>query len=114
MGTDGISVELTVTNSGARAGSDLVQLYVRSLERGIDRPDKELRAFGKIRLAPDQSGNVRLSISPRDFSYFDIDAKAFVARAGRYELVIASNATEVHRTITITLAKDYVEPGGGQ
>jgi beta-glucosidase len=97
MGTDSIAVDLTVVTTGDRAGSDLVQLYVRPLEPGIDRPDKELRAFSKVRLDSNQSGGVHLTVMPRDLSSVDTDAKAFVAKAGQYELLIARNAEEIHR-----------------
>jgi beta-glucosidase len=110
MGKDGISVAMTVTNTGERAGSDLVQLYVRPLGTSVDRPDKELRAFVKVRLDPGQSADVHLSVTPRDLSYFDVDAKAFIAPAGNYELLVAANASEVHRAIPISLTKDYVAP----
>jgi beta-glucosidase len=110
MGTDGVSVALTVTNTGERAGSDLVQLYVRPLGTSVDRPDKELRAFVKVRLDPGQSADVHLSVTPRDLSYFDVDAKAFIAPAGNYELLVAANTSEVHRAIPISLTKDYVAP----
>ncbi|KEA09372.1 beta-glucosidase [Rhizobium rhizogenes] len=110
MGTEGISVDLTVVNTGDRAGSDLVQLYVCPLESGIDRPDKELRAFSKVCLDSNRAGGVHLTVMPRDLSYFDTDAKAFVAKAGQYELLIARNAEEIHRAIPISLAADYIEP----
>jgi beta-glucosidase len=110
MGTDDISVALTVTNTGARTGADLVQLYVRPLDRDVERPDKELRAFKKVHLAPYEHAEVRLAISPRDLSYFDVGKKAFIAPAGSYELVIASSALDTHRTVPFRLTKEYVLP----
>jgi beta-glucosidase len=109
MGKDGISVELTLKNTGERAGSDLVQLYVRPLGTSVNRPDKELRAFAKVRLDPGQSADVHLSVTQRDLCYFDVDAKAFVAPAGDYELLISSNAAETHGAIRISLAGRYVQ-----
>ncbi|NTI63682.1 beta-glucosidase [Agrobacterium rhizogenes] len=109
MMDDGITVDVDVTNVGARAGADVVQLYVRALESDVDRPDKELRAFGKIHLEPGRSGKVSLTISSRDLSYYDVDAGAFVAQAGRYELVLAASATDAKHKVVVRLADDYEE-----
>jgi hypothetical protein len=50
-----------------------------------------------VRLDSNQSGGVRPTVTQRDLSYFDTDAKAFVAKAGQYELLIVRNAEEIHR-----------------
>jgi beta-glucosidase len=108
MGADGISIELSVTNVGDRPGTDLVQLYVRPVDPTVDRPDKELRAFRKLHLAPNQSGNIHFSVAPRDLCFFDVNARAFVAPAGQYQLIIASNAIDIHRTLPFRLEEDHV------
>lgn len=92
-------------NTGDRDGSDLIQLYVRPRTTVIDRPNKELRAFGKVHLTPGQSDTVRLSIKPRDLNYFDVDTKAFVAPTGDYDILVAANASDIRQTITINLAR---------
>jgi beta-glucosidase len=109
MTPDGIALELSVTNTGDRHGSDTVQLYVRPLDHSQDRPDKELRAFAKVHLAPGETGSVRLSIGPRDLTYFDVQSKSFTAPAGRYELLVAANAREIHQSISVELARPYIE-----
>jgi beta-glucosidase len=105
---EGISVHLPVKNVGEREGSDLVQLYVTHLNSPIDRPVKELRAFEKVRLSPSQEADVHLSITPKDLSYFDVEARAFVVPAGNCELVIAFNAIQVHRHITINVPNAFI------
>lgn len=110
IGEAGVSVEVDVTNTGARAGSDVVQLYVRPIGSKIDRPDKELRAFGKLHLAAGKTGTVSLGIRLRDLAYFDVEAKAFVAPAGGYELVVAAHALDVRGTVRIALSETWLEP----
>ncbi|MBB3945178.1 beta-glucosidase [Rhizobium skierniewicense] len=102
MGEDGITVTLDVTNTGARKGSEVVQLYVRPLGSSVSRPDKELRAFAKLELEPGETKTATLKVSVRDLSFFDVDAKAFRSEAGDYELVLAANAADIRSRIAIT------------
>jgi beta-glucosidase len=108
MEPDGITVTVELTNVGDRAGSELVQLYVRPLAATVERPDKELRAFAKLRLAPGQTGRTSLLVKPRDLSYFDMETKAFRAAAGRYQLLLAANATDIRSAITIENPREWI------
>ncbi|NTE87993.1 glycoside hydrolase family 3 C-terminal domain-containing protein [Agrobacterium rubi] len=102
MGEDGITVTLDVTNTGARKGSDVVQLYVRPLGSTVSRPEKELRAFAKLELEPGETKTAVMKVSVRDLSFFDVEAKAFRSDAGDYELVLAANAVDIRSRIAIT------------
>ncbi len=107
MGVEGITVAIDITNSGERAGSELVQLYVRSPASTVARPEKELRAFAKLRLAPGETGTAFLVVRHRDLSYFDEPTKRFRAAAGRYELLLAANASDIRSRVAIDLASDW-------
>ncbi|MGZ9719895.1 glycoside hydrolase family 3 C-terminal domain-containing protein [Rhizobium miluonense] len=108
IGPEGITVSVDITNIGDRRGSELVQLYVRPLAATVERPDKELRAFAKLQLAPGETGTASLVVGPRDLSYFDEETKAFRASAGRYELLVAANAADIRSTVTIELAREWI------
>ncbi|ENN85644.1 putative beta-glucosidase protein [Rhizobium freirei PRF 81] len=108
MGSEGLTVSVDITNIGDRRGSELVQLYVRPLAPTVERPDKELRAFAKVQLAPGETGTASLVLGPRDLSYFDEKTKAFRASAGRYELLAAANAADIRSNVTIELAKEWI------
>ncbi|MBT9370514.1 glycoside hydrolase family 3 C-terminal domain-containing protein [Rhizobium sp. CSW-27] len=101
MGADGITVEVDLTNIGERRGSDVVQLYVKPLTSGVERPEKELRAFAKLELEAGETGTARLTVTSRDLSYFDVEARAFRSEAGDYELLIAASATDIRGRIAI-------------
>jgi beta-glucosidase len=64
-------VTVPVTNSGTRAGSEIVQCYVAPPRGELFRPAKELKAFGKIRLGPGETGEVTLVLTGRSFSCWD-------------------------------------------
>ena len=108
MVEEGVTVTIDVTNTGDRTGFELVQLYVRPLGSTVERPDKELRAFAKLRLAPGETGTALLVVRPRDLSYFDEQVGAFRAAAGRYELLAAANAADIRSAVTIELAREWI------
>ncbi|WP_434734171.1 glycoside hydrolase family 3 C-terminal domain-containing protein (plasmid) [Rhizobium sp. YTUHZ044] len=110
MGPDGITVSIDVTNTGDRPGSELVQLYVRSPLAKVERPDKELRAFAKLSLQPGETGTAVMKIVPRDLAYFDIEAGAFRAEPGDYQLVLAANAADARSVIDLPSPAGYVLP----
>ncbi|HLH99988.1 MAG TPA: glycoside hydrolase family 3 C-terminal domain-containing protein [Acidimicrobiales bacterium] len=73
-----ITVEVPVTNTGHRAGAEVVQLYVAPpagptpVPGGRLRPVKSLQAFAKVRLAAGESTTVRLELVERSFAYYDV------------------------------------------
>ena len=64
-----ITASATITNTGARAGEEVVQLYVRDLVGSVTRPVQELKGFEKIALAPGQSRTVAFTIRPEDLAF---------------------------------------------
>jgi beta-glucosidase len=80
---DTVSVEADVTNTGARPGSEVVQLYVAPLAPPLVRPPKELKAFAKVRLDPGHAATVRLELGPRAFACWDPGDRAWPELAPR-------------------------------
>lgn len=109
MGPDGVTVEIDVTNTGNRAGAELVQLYVKPKSSRLPRPTKELKAFTKLHIPPRATATAKLSIAVRDLAYFDPDARAWIAEAGDYDLVIASNAEDIRTTLPLRLSTEWRE-----
>ncbi len=66
-----LTVSVPVTNTGARAGSEVVQCYVAPASSRLARPPKELKAFAKVRLEPGETTTVELSLDDRAFAYWD-------------------------------------------
>ncbi len=95
------TVSLTVENTGERRGSTVVQLYVCPRNGGGLRPEKELKAFAKVDLAPGESGTVRLTLSPRDLAHFDAEAKAWRIAAGEYDLRLGENSASLETIATL-------------
>jgi beta-glucosidase len=84
-----VSVSFDVTNTGKVEGAEVAQLYVSDPSAKADRPERELKGFEKVRLAPGATKHVTLELDARAFSYWDesahkwtIDPGKFVVRAG--------------------------------
>jgi beta-glucosidase len=96
-----------VTNTGNRAGSEVVQLYLTPAPCPVPRPKRELKAFAKVHLNPGESRMVTLSLNARSFAWFDTETRRWIASAGRYGVEVGRNATdlplqgEVHLTKTL-------------
>ena len=84
---DAIHVQVTITNSGARAAQDTVFLFTRDPVASVARPLLELRGFGKIDLAPGESGVVALSLLASDLKFLGRNL-APVFEAGDVEILV--------------------------
>jgi beta-glucosidase len=92
---------VTVTNTGDRAGSEVVQLYIRDLVGSVTRPVKELKGFEKIYLQPNESRTVRFTIAPEMLKFYNADLK-LVAEPGDFDVMIGPDSRNV-KTARFTL-----------
>ncbi|MDR0938569.1 MAG: glycoside hydrolase family 3 C-terminal domain-containing protein [Mediterranea sp.] len=104
MTADGtLDVSLTVTNTGKRAGEEVVQLYISDKKSSLPRPVKELKGFRKVRLAPGESKEVRFTVDREALSYFDDRAHQWVAEPGEFEALIGASATDIRGKVKFSL-----------
>jgi beta-glucosidase len=96
-GADGPTtmLSLQVTNAGERAGAEVVQAYVHPVKPPVPRPEKELKAFAKVRLDPGETKVVTLSLPPRAFAYYAPDARAWRVAKGRYDLLVGASSRDI-------------------
>ena len=66
-----LDVTVSVTNTGDRAGAEVVQCYVAPARSKVTRPVKELKAFAKVHLAPGETKTVTLTLTDRSFAHWD-------------------------------------------
>jgi beta-glucosidase len=102
-GTD-VACEIEVTNTSARAGSEVVQLYVERCAAGVRRPLRTLAAFEKIALAPGERRRVRFALTPRTFSYWDVPRKSWRVEPGAWELAVGRSSRDLRATVRVELA----------
>ena len=107
MAPDGaLDVGVDVTNTGPRAGDEVVQLYVRYPDSKVERPRKQLRAFQRITLAPGETKAVTLRLAAADLAYWEAKRHAWVVEAGRVELLVGPSSADadlrLRQTVTMT------------
>ena len=97
-----VELQVTVQNTGARAGEEVVQLYVHDLVGSVTRPVKELKGFQKIALAPGESKTVTFALTGDAFSFYRRDMK-YGPEAGDFELMTGGNSTDLKKVrVTMT------------
>ena len=106
-GADGPSATLAlqVTNAGKRDGAEVVQVYVRPVKPPVVRPDKELKAFAKVRLKAGETQTVTLGLGPRAFAYYDPAARGWRVAKGRYEVLVGASSRDIRLTGSVEVAK---------
>ncbi len=100
-----LTITVPVTNTGNRAGSETVQLYVAAKGSKIERPVKELKAFKKVYLQPGETRNVELTIGADALSYYDESTSAWRTDAGKYEALIGTASNQLPAKYAFTLYK---------
>lgn len=102
-----ITATVTVKNTGDVAGKEVVQLYLAAPKKDLDKPEDELKAFGKTKLlAPGQSQTMSFVIKAADLASFYTSKESWIADAGKYEVKIGSSSRTIAETASFKLAKD--------
>jgi len=82
---------VTVTNSGKRAGTEIVQLYIRDLVSSVTRPVLELKDFTRISLSPGESKTVEFVITPDKLSFLDLNMNRIV-EPGWFDIMVGTSS----------------------
>ena len=107
-----VRVSLDVTNTGKRAGTEVVELYVAGADATpqVDRPVRELKGFARVALAPGETKPVRFDLAPRALAYFDVPGHQWKADAGSYRLDLGASSRDIRQTAVVKLAAPFTEP----
>ena len=98
----GVVIEATITNTGDRAGTEIVQLYVRDRFGSLTRPVRELKGFERVHLEPGQSHRVRFELHTDDVAFYGRDG-SFAAEPGDFDVWVApSSVGGLHTHFAIT------------
>ncbi len=101
---DELTVTVPVTNVGSRPGSQVVQLYVSFVPGSIcDHPVKELKAFGKVCLAPGETKEVVLTLNKKSFEFFAPAQNKWIVEDGGYTLHIGTSVADIAHTKTVVI-----------
>lgn len=101
-----VTVSLTLTNTGFRPGSDVVQLYVHDTDCSTHRPAKELRGFEKITLNPGESRTISLQLDRRAFAYWSTTQHDWVVEPGQFDILLGASARDIRLTSSMAVTGD--------
>ncbi|MFR2650924.1 MAG: glycoside hydrolase family 3 C-terminal domain-containing protein, partial [Gemmiger sp.] len=112
---DAHSATLTVTNTGDRAGAEIVQLYVAKPNAEIFRPAQELKAFAKVQLAAGESKTVTLTLDDKAFRYRNTRTDSWEVEGGTYELRVGASSADIRLTAAVeVIGTDALNPYAGK
>lgn len=99
-----LEIACRITNTGARSGAEVVQVYVGDPVCAVARPVRELRAFTKVTLAPDESARVSFRLRTRDLSYWSTRAEDWVFEPGTFEVTVGASSRDLRLCATVEVA----------
>lgn len=104
-----VTVTLPVRNTGTREGQTVVQVYVHDVRTTLERPEKELKGFTKVTLAPGETRDVTFTLEGRAFAYYDDTRGAWVADEGDFQLLIGQSSTDLPVRVSLRLTGEWTE-----
>ena len=104
-----ITATLTITNVGAVAGKEIVQLYIAAPGKITDKPSEELKGFAKTNLLqPGQSQTITFTIHTNDLTSFDTNRASWIAESGKYEIKIGASSLDIKQVASFNMPKEIV------
>jgi beta-glucosidase len=105
-----VVVEVDVTNTGDRAGDEVVQLYVAYPGATVDRPIRDLRGFERVHLAPGETRTVAFTLTGRDVAYWDADADRWTIEDAPVRIEAAASSADIRATAELPVRPGPVDP----
>ena len=105
-----VYAKVSVTNTGSRAGAEVVQVYVQDNTPKVDKPIRELKAFQKVYLLPRQSKTLNFILPFRAFAYCDVADRQWRADSGVYRILFGSSSRDLRIGTNLALSKTFVQP----
>ena len=100
---DSEDVAVDVTNTGDRAGGEVVQLYVGQLQFKTPRPVRELKQFARVDLKPGETKTVNMTLGHDAFSYFSMSTHSWVVDPGEFEISVGRSSRDLPLKQTISV-----------
>lgn len=90
-----VSVSFNITNTGKMTGAEVAQVYVRDTHARVQRPEKELKGFGKVLIPPGKTRKVYVSLDKRAFSYYDVETKSWTMDPGMFTILVGRSSAQI-------------------
>ena len=106
--TDTLTVSFKVKNTGAVAGAETAQVYVKDTESTVFRPEKELKGFKKVFLAPGEEKEVTITLDKRAFAYYNVNLGDWHVETGAFEILVGASSRDIKLTETVNVESTVV------
>jgi beta-glucosidase len=100
-----VQVSVEVTNTGNRAGAEVVQVYVADSHSEVPRPPKELKGFAKVRLEPGETRRVTIELDRRSFAYYDTGEDGWAVAPGVFAVLVGRSSAAIELRGEVTFAE---------
>jgi hypothetical protein len=97
-----VMVGVTVTNTGAREGEEVVQLYVSGLVASVVRPEASLIGFTRLRVPPGEAARVTFDVHPSRLAFYD-EAMRFVVEPGRFRFAVGASSSDIRQQAVVDI-----------
>jgi len=103
-----VDVTCTITNTGNRAGAEVVQVYVGDVASSVQRPVRELKAFSKVAIEPGASTTVSVRLTARDFAFFHPVLRRWVVEGGTFDIIVGASSRDLRLVGSVELSGEPV------
>lgn len=111
---NGGTIAITLKNIGNMAGAEVVQVYIGKKDSKYLRPIKELKAFDKVFLQPNESKTIEICLDRKNFEIFDMKSGDYLVESGEYQIYICKNSEEIIKTFDINVVSDDICNGDSE
>jgi beta-glucosidase len=102
MAKDGsVTVSVDVTNTGSRAGDEVVQLYVRHEGSAVERPKQDLRGYSRVELAPGETKTVTIRLDAKSLAYWNAGEHRWVVEVEPIRLRVGASSADIRLEKTV-------------
>ena len=108
--SEGVTVSVDVTNTGDRAGKEIVQLYVADRTGSAVRPVHELKGFCKLALEPGETKTATFKLDSRAFSWYDTESGDWYAANGSYTIEVGRSSRQIEYTAEVHIIGSREKP----
>lgn len=92
---ESLNVTVSIKNTGSITAKEVVQLYVRDVYSSVIRPEKELKAFEKIELKPNEEKEITFTLNKRAFAYYNVNINDWYVEDGDFEILVGKSSADI-------------------
>lgn len=104
-----VTVGFDVKNTGERAGAEVAQVYVSDAPARVPQPERQLKGFERVELAPGESRHVSVRLDARAFAWYDTEKKSWVIDPGKYGVAVGDSVEDLKLNGSVELGKAAAE-----